>query len=242
MSKSGAILGTGARSCQAVAARAKQRTVITKSRITKDAKRHGGLCQVIPLGEMRGQQPAGSANICERRDSCGRRETARAESGAARTSREKTPPPSSASQPASIRLIRPPDLSTITARGDSRTSGRQSGATQPVACGGVLLSSRVARVRNAPQPESSPSRDQQPAGPANICERRDSCGRRETARAESRAARGATPAVPTSRSEGLPRHRAVRGTGRSLAESRGSSHGSTMHATSLDHAGDPSFK
>src|SRR2546422_11318625 len=27
---------------------------------------------------MRGQNPAGPANICERRDSCGRRETARA--------------------------------------------------------------------------------------------------------------------------------------------------------------------
>ena len=42
--------------------------------------------------------------------------------------------------------------------------------------------SRVARVRNAPQPEPSPARGQKPAGPANICERRDSRDRWETAR------------------------------------------------------------
>ena len=76
----------------------------------------------------------------------------------ARTSRGKTPSPASASQPASIRLIPPPASSTMTARADSQTSGRQSGSTRPVACGGVLRSSRVARVRNVPQPESSPAR------------------------------------------------------------------------------------
>src|SRR2546428_10724484 len=41
-------------------------------------------------------------------------------------------------------------------------------------------------------------------------------------RAESGAAHGAAPAVPTSRSEGFPRRRAVRGSSRVLAESRGS--------------------
>jgi len=68
-------------------------------------------------------------------------------------SRGKTPPPASASQPASIRLIPPPASSTITARADSQTLGRQSGSTRTVAYGGVLRSSRVARVRNAPQPD-----------------------------------------------------------------------------------------
>ena len=53
----------------------------------------------------------------------------------------------------------------------------------PVACGGVLRSSRVARVRNAPQPEPSPAHGQKPAGPANVCEWRDSRARWETARA-----------------------------------------------------------
>jgi len=63
------------------------------------------------------------------------------------------------------------------------TSGHQSGSTRPVACGGVLRSSRVARVRNAPQPEPSPAPRSETCCPANICERRDSSGRRETARA-----------------------------------------------------------
>ena len=113
------------------------------------------------------------------------RRAAVARARSARTSRGKTPPPASASQPASIQLVSLPVSSTITVRADSQTSGRQSGSTRSAACGGVLPRPPVARVRTAPRAEPSPARPigQEPAGPANSCERRDAGGRGETASA-----------------------------------------------------------
>ena len=127
--------------------------------------RHGGLvvlCQIVPVGEMRGRGLGPrSSNVARKNASFGERVAAPRRFGRFHRRRDQQSPP-----------VRFADIGAsiwVDAAGGLRRRFTLFACRASSKCSAAGALARAS--------------GQKPAGPANICERRDSCGRRETARA-----------------------------------------------------------